>query len=87
MSEASDLAFVLRAKNRIKILEILKNNKLISKQIEEKTGMYKSHVSRTLKELISKDLVKCINPEDRNFRFYEITQKGKKVLDGCKNIK
>jgi DNA-binding MarR family transcriptional regulator len=65
----------------------LKNNKLISKQIEEKTGMYKSHVSRTLKELISKDLVKCINPEDRNFRFYEITQKGKKVLDGCKNIK
>jgi DNA-binding MarR family transcriptional regulator len=87
MGEASDLAFVLRAKNRVKILETLKNNKLISKQIEEKTGIYKSHVSRTLKELISKDLVKCINPEDRNFRFYEITQKGKKVLDGCKNIK
>jgi DNA-binding MarR family transcriptional regulator len=87
MGEASDLAFVLRAKNRVKILETLKGKQFISKQIEEETGMYKSHVGRTLKELLSKDLVKCINPEDRNFRFYEITQKGKKVLDGCKNIK
>jgi DNA-binding MarR family transcriptional regulator len=86
MSKANDLAFVLRAKNRIKILEVLKDNKLISKQIEEKTGMYKSHVSRTLKELISKDLVKCINPEDRNFRFYEITNKGKNLMIEIKKI-
>ncbi|MDD3083789.1 MAG: winged helix-turn-helix domain-containing protein [Candidatus ainarchaeum sp.] len=87
MSKANDLVFVLRAKNRIKILEVLKDNKLISKQIEEKTGMYKSHVSRTLKELISKELVKCINPEDRNFRFYEITNKGKIIFNEILKIK
>jgi DNA-binding MarR family transcriptional regulator len=86
MSEASDLAFVLRAKNRVKILETLKGKQFISKQIEEETGMYKSHVGRTLKELLSKDLIVCVNPEDRNFKFYKLTTKGNKILKEINKI-
>ena len=84
---AEDIAFVLRAKNRIKILNALQGKELISKQIERATNMYKSHISRTLKELQSKELIICINPKDRNFKFYKLTPKGKQILKEIKKIK
>ncbi len=86
MNNPSDISFVLRAKNRLKVLEALQGKKLISKQIEQATGMYKSHVSRTLTELLKKDFISCINPTDRNFKFYKTTFKGIKVLKEAKQI-
>ena len=50
------------------------------------TNMYKSHTARTLKELSEKDLIKCLNPEDRAFKFYKITSLGRKVLEEVDNI-
>ena len=85
MSDSSTLSFVLRAKNRLKVLNILTEKK-VSAQIEKETGMYKSHVSRTLKELQSKKLIRCVNPKDRNFRFYETTFEGKRVLKEANKI-
>jgi DNA-binding MarR family transcriptional regulator len=88
MSDSSILSFVLRAKNRVKVLEALFDKKsLISSQIEKQTGMYKSHVSRTLKELLSKKLIVCTNPSDRNYRFYKLASKGKKTLEKIKRMK
>ena len=49
-------------------------------QIVRKTGMYESHVSRTLKELLEKKLVICENPKERRFKFYRITKLGKDVV-------
>jgi len=86
MNKPSDVSFVLRAKNRLKVLDSLSGKRLISKQIEETTGMYKSHVNRTLKELQSKNLVQCINPADRSFKFYKLTSNGAKVLKEAKHI-
>jgi len=80
MQNPSLIAFVLRAKNRIKIMQILKDNPKISSDIERETKMYKSHVSRALKELQKKRFIKCVNPNDRNFRFYKLTNTSKKVL-------
>jgi len=48
--------------------------------LENKTGMYKGHVSRALSELKNKGLVECKNPKDRAFRYYKITIGGLKVL-------
>jgi len=74
------LSFVLRAKNRIKLLNVLQDGQKVSAQIEKQTGMYKSHISRTLRELTEKKLIRCVNSKDRNFRFYELTSEGKKVI-------
>ena len=74
------VSFVLRGKNRVKVLKILSKEKKISGQIEKETGMYKSHVSRTLKELMTKNLIKCLNPKDRTYRFYTSTSEGKRLI-------
>ena len=86
MQEPSILAYVLRAKNRIKVLSALKSGNKVSGQLEKETGMYKSHMSRTLQELQDKKLVKCINPNDRDFKFYVLTSKGKRVLSKATKI-
>lgn len=80
MPKSNSISFILRAKRRLEVLQLLKDGKKISAQLENETGMYKSHMSRTLRELQNKKLIKCINPKDRNFKFYELTSNGKKVL-------
>lgn len=86
MTKSNVISFVLRAKNRLKILDCLLNGQKISAQIEKQTGMYKSHVCRTLKELQERKLIRCINPKDRNFRFYELTAEGKRVVVQAKEL-
>lgn len=86
MPKSDILAFVLRGKNRIKILQTLNDGEKISAQIEKQTAMYKSHISRALKELQTYRLIRCTNPKDRNFKFYELTDQGKKVLAEANKI-
>jgi len=87
MIDKSLLSFILRGKNRITVLQTIAKNEVISAQIEQETKMYKSHVSRNLKELKKKELIKCVNPKDRYFKFYKITNLGKKVLNHIQRIK
>lgn len=87
MSEKSIVAFVMRAKNRVRILKLLSKGEKISAQLGKETGMYKSHVSRALRELNEHYLIKCTNPKDRNYRFYALTKKGKDMLKFVENIK
>tara|TARA_Y100000310_G_scaffold77091_1_gene73622 strand:- start:148 stop:414 length:267 start_codon:yes stop_codon:yes gene_type:complete len=87
MVDKSLLSFILRGKNRITVLKTISKDEVISAQIEEETKMYKSHVSRTLKELAMKRLIRCVNPKDRYFKFYKITNLGKKVLEKILKIK
>lgn len=86
MSSTNDLAYILRGKNRIKVLQALQGKTLISKQIEKTTNMYKSHVSRTIKELQQKRLIRCTNEKDRSFKFYKLTKDGEKILEETKQI-
>lgn len=48
--------------------------------------MYKSHNSRTLKELAEKRLIICSNPNDRAYKFYKITTLGKNILKETEKI-
>lgn len=86
MAERNVVSFVLRGKNRVKVLHALKSGPLISAQIEKDTGMYKSHTSRALAELQEWKLVRCTNPDDRNFKFYELTTDGKATLEQVDRI-
>ena len=77
-----DVSFILRSRLAKKILKALESSKepLAPKQISQKTNMARSNVSTKLGYLLKRDLVKCVNPEAKKWRFYEITIKGKGVL-------
>ena len=68
------------------ILNILEEERSSQSAIMKKTGMYKGHISRTLKELLKQKLIICENPEDRSFKFYKISKKGRDVLEEIENI-
>lgn len=80
------ISFVLRAKNRRNVLLLLAKGRLIPSQIMKRTNMYESHISRTLRELLSKKLIVCENPNERRFRFYKITSLGNTIAKEVENI-
>jgi len=81
MADPKLISFVARAKRRKETLNLLsKQTQLSQPEIMRALNQYKSHNSATIKELVQKDLIRCINPEDRSFKFYKITKKGKNIL-------
>lgn len=86
MGNPNIISYIARSKRRLEILNILKTNEKSQVEIMKLTKMYKAHTSRTLKELSEKGLVNCINPEDRMFKFYKITKKGKLILEDIKRV-
>lgn len=42
------------------------------------------HVSKSLKELLDKGLIICKNPDDKFYRFYELTKKGREIIKELK---
>lgn len=51
----------------------------IPTNIAEGIGIRSNHISVVLRELKSKELVECINPEARKGRLYRLTTKGLEV--------
>jgi predicted transcriptional regulator len=43
--------------------------------------MERSTVSRAILELMEKELVECLTPDQRMGRYYRITETGKNVID------
>ncbi len=79
MVNYSELSFVLRGERRKAILLSL-NEPKIPKQIAEECKVSIHNISKSLKELADKGLVRCKNPKDKFYRFYELTKKGKQIL-------
>jgi DNA-binding MarR family transcriptional regulator len=77
-----EVSFVLGSKLCKKILECLSasNEPLAPLQISKLTDIARSNVSTKLGQLSKRNLVKCMNPKVRKWRFYTITDKGKEVL-------
>lgn len=87
MTKAHLISFVARSKRRKETLALLsKNNGLSQPEIMRELKQYKSHNSRTIKELSGKGLISCINPGDRSFKFYKITKKGRDILKEAERI-
>lgn len=72
-------AFVVRSSYRKKVfLEFSKPQR--PSQIAKKLNLRLTHVTRALRELKQKGLIKCLNPKETIGRFYELTNKGKNTL-------
>ena len=87
--EYADVSFIMRSPQNQKIMQCLNESKkpLIPRQIGKKAGMASSNVSTKLKGLRERKLVECINPNDRKWRFYRITDYGKSVLEMAEKTK
>jgi DNA-binding HxlR family transcriptional regulator len=76
-----DYGYVVTSKYRIKIIESLSTHPKTPKQISSENNISLSHVSRALGELMVKELVICLNPNDVKGRVYTLTDKGKALAD------
>lgn len=72
-------SFIQRGKNRKEVLKILSRGKKTQAQIHKESGIYRTHVRRTIQEIMDKGLVVCPNPKDRIGKWYGLTSLGKKV--------
>ena len=86
IASPSTISFVGRSKRRRDILAAMKEQELTQAELRKKSNMYKSHLSRSLTELAGKKLIFCLNPKDREFKFYKITELGKKVISEVERI-
>jgi len=83
MTNYSLLSFVLRGERRRAILLCLDKPK-IPKDIAKSCKVSIHNVSKSLRELKDRGLIVCKNPNDKFYRFYELTKKGKEILKELK---
>ncbi len=84
MSKKDDMSIIsllARSKKRVKVLKTLENEDKIPSKISKEIDDNSNHVSKYLKTLKEAELVECLNEEDKRYRFYSITDKGKYYLD------
>lgn len=86
MTDYALLSFILRGERRKAILLCLEKPK-IPKEIAESCKASIHNVSKSLKELVDKGLIKCENPKDKFYRFYSLTKKGKELRENLLNLK
>ncbi|MEM0465117.1 MAG: MarR family transcriptional regulator [Candidatus Pacearchaeota archaeon] len=79
MTNYSLLSFILRGERRKAILLCL-DKPMIPKEIGERCNVSIHNVSKSLKELVDRGLIVCKNPNDKFYRFYELTKRGKEIL-------
>ncbi len=74
------ISFITSSKLRFKILTILLNSNYTPSELAHTLSEARSHVSSTLKMLESQGLVKCLTPDRRRNKFFQITKKGERIL-------
>jgi len=73
------VGFVISSEYRKKVLKSLIIEKQPS-QISKELNINKTHISRTLNELESRNMVKCLNPNLKKGRLFLISNYGKEIL-------
>ncbi len=84
MSDKDDMSIIsllARSKRRINVLKSLEKENKIPSRIGKDIKDNSNHVSKYLKTLKDAELVECLNEDDKRYRFYSITEKGKYYLE------
>lgn len=85
MEDWETVSYVASSKVRRSILEKLLQPKIPSVLASE-LNISRSHISRGLRQLMSRELIVCKTPNVRRAKVYAITEKGKKVLEEAKRV-
>lgn len=71
-------SWVIRGNQRRKVIMTLGKPK-IPTEIKREARMSMTNVSKILKEFRKKGLVKCLTPDERTGKIYELTETGRKI--------
>ena len=71
--------YVVRSKYRRIILLHLLKTEATPTELADHQSIHKSHVSRTLKDLVEAGLVECLTPGSRMGKVFGLTDSGKKI--------
>lgn len=82
---AEILSLLNRSQKRLKVLESLEKEDKIPSMISKDIHDSSYNISKYLKVLKEYNLVICLNENDKRYRYYRITPKGKKYLNIIKN--
>lgn len=77
------LSYVLKSRQRGNIILSLEKPKTPT-QLAHDTKLSVAHVSRTLKEFSIKGIAKCLTPNEKTGRIYQLTDSGKEILKTLK---
>lgn len=75
-----DYSWVLRGKQRKKVIRVINKPKIPS-QIKEDTNLSLNNVSDVLRTFREKKIVECINASEKTGRLYQLTKKGMRIRD------
>ena len=78
---ADEIAFIKGSKYREIVISEISENFKMPKEISKSKNIHLSEVSRALKGLREKKIVEVINPDAKKSRIYQLTPKGKKILN------
>lgn len=81
------VAKILRSKLKYQILVEIGKEKITQAQLSKRLNLYRSHINQIITDLLKHNLIICLNPKDRDYKFYEITKLGKDVLLSVDKIK
>ena len=74
-----EIGYIMASKYRKNIVEKLSNKNYMPSFLAKEINVQLSHVSRALKELEDKNIVKCLNEKSKKGRIYSLTELGKKL--------
>jgi DNA-binding PadR family transcriptional regulator len=87
MADPKLIAKILRSKLKYQILVEISKEKITQAQLSKRLNLYRSHINQIITDLAKDDFIICLNPKDRDYKFYEITKLGKDVLLSVDKIK
>ena len=73
------VSYVKRGEIRNEILKRLDKPKTPT-QLTKEIKTHQSTVSRAINALVEKKLIACLTPEEKHFKYYQITDIGKEIL-------
>jgi len=73
--------YVLASTYRQRITLSLKDGPKAPKQMSLQSRLPLSHVSSTLKDLVSNGIVQCLTPDLRKGKMYELTKDGNEIAE------
>ena len=71
--------FVQASKYRIKIVTALAASPKTPSQIAKETGLFKTHISTVLKDLVTEKIIACKTPDLRRGKIYGLTHDGNEI--------
>ena len=78
--------FLARSKLRTKVLQELEEKDQIASFLAKKINKHRETISRIFLDLQNMKLAKCKNPKEPSFRYYEITEHGKRTLNYLRKL-